>query len=141
MSCPFVVVPSTSSAKLFQASISVSGMTCSACVGNITKAFEARPWLHSIDVSVLTNSAVVRFEGEEHTKELVNIIDSIGYQAAVEQVDEVISPESPGLHGTSNLWKASFAIGGMTCSACAGTITNALNEHPWVKKVDVSLIA
>jgi len=87
---PFVVVESDfSPAKTFQALISITGMTCSSCVGKITRALEAKPWIRSVDVSLLTNSASVRFEGEERLKELANIIDSAGYETSVEQVDEV----------------------------------------------------
>jgi copper chaperone CopZ len=82
---PFVVVDSDyPSAKFFKALISITGMTCSSCVGKITEALKAKPWLHSVDVSLLTNSASVRFEGEEHTKELANIINSVGYKATIE---------------------------------------------------------
>ncbi|KAH7378624.1 E1-E2 ATPase-domain-containing protein [Cadophora sp. MPI-SDFR-AT-0126] len=138
---PFVVVESDfSQAKIFQASISITGMTCSSCVGKITRALEAKPWIHSVDVSLLTNSASVRFGGEEYLKELANIIDSVGYEATVEQVDEIVSPKRTGSRATSDVWRASYAIGGMTCSSCVGNITKSLKGYPWIRTVDVNLI-
>jgi len=138
---PFVVVGSDfPPAKKFQASISIAGMTCSSCVGKITEALNANPWLHSIDVSLLTSSASVTFEGEEHKKELVNIITSIGYDATMEQVDEIGCPERPSSRSTSDMWRASYAIGGMTCSSCVGNITRGLESRSWIKTVDVNLI-
>lgn len=38
-------------------------------------------------------------------------------------------------------WRASLAIGGMTCAACAGTITEQMEKKGWVKKVVVNLIS
>lgn len=38
-------------------------------------------------------------------------------------------------------WRASLAIGGMTCAACAGTITEEMEKKAWVKKVTVNLIS
>lgn len=138
---PFVVVDSDfPPAKIFEASISIAGMTCSSCVGKITEALEAKPWLHSVDVSLLTNSASVRFEGEEHTKELANIIDSVGYKATVEQLDDILSPEKAVPRAANDIWRASYAIGGMTCSSCVGNITKALEGYSWIKTVDVNLI-
>lgn len=39
------------------------------------------------------------------------------------------------------LWRASLAIGGMTCAACVVTITEELEKKDWVKKVTVNLIS
>ncbi|PVH78956.1 heavy metal translocatin [Cadophora sp. DSE1049] len=139
---PFVVVESDfSPAKTFQAFISITGMTCSSCVGKITRALEAKPWIHSVDISLLTNSASVRFEGEERLEELANIIDSAGYESTVEQVDEIAYPERIRSRAMSNVWRASYAIGGMSCSSCVGNLTRALEGHPWIRTVDVNLIA
>jgi len=138
---PFVVVDSEfSRAKIFEASISIAGMTCSSCVGKITEALEAKPWLHSVDVSLLTNSASVRFEGEEHAKELANIIDNVGYRATIEQLDEMMSTEKAVPHAANDMWRASYAIDGMTCSSCVGNITKALKAYSWIRTVDVNLI-
>lgn len=138
---PFVVIDSDlPPAKLFQATIAIEGMTCSSCVGKVTEALQAKPWLRSIDVSLLASSASVTFEGEEHKGELVNIIDDIGYDATLEQVTEIGSPEQSGQRPTSDLWRASYAIGGMTCSSCVGNITNGLEGRSWIQVVDVNLI-
>lgn len=39
------------------------------------------------------------------------------------------------------VWKASLAIGGMTCAACVVTISEGLEKNPWIKKVAVNLIS
>lgn len=37
-------------------------------------------------------------------------------------------------------WKASVAIGGMTCASCSNAITNALKKKDWVSNVAVNLL-
>ncbi|EWZ78639.1 hypothetical protein FOWG_17143 [Fusarium oxysporum f. sp. lycopersici MN25] len=87
---PFVVADSASEpTKVFQASISITGMSCSSCVGKITAALEQKPWVRSASVALLTQSATVAFDGEQNVEELVKIIDSIGYEANLEHVDEL----------------------------------------------------
>lgn len=38
-------------------------------------------------------------------------------------------------------WRASLAIGGMTCAVCVNTITDELKKRDWVSKVTVNLIS
>ncbi|KAJ9664598.1 hypothetical protein H2201_005110 [Coniosporium apollinis] len=139
----FVVVHSTSASKKFVASLTIEGMSCSSCVSKISHSLEDKPWVESANVNLLTNSATVNFVGEDHTKELVEIIRDVGYEADIEQVEEVgkdrLIPSAPRLE--SDLWKASYTVGGMTCSSCVGSITKAVDRLPWVKAVDVNLIA
>lgn len=77
---PFVVVHSTTTpTKVFQASLSISGMSCSSCVGKITRSLEEQPWVRSANVALLTQNASVQFDGVEHAEELVKIIDGVGF--------------------------------------------------------------
>ena len=39
------------------------------------------------------------------------------------------------------IWRASIAIGGMTCAACSGAITSELQEKDWIQNVVVNLIS
>jgi Cu+-exporting ATPase len=41
----------------------------------------------------------------------------------------------------SDIWRASIAVGGMTCASCANTITKELVKKDWVRKVVVNLIS
>lgn len=126
--------------KRFEASVTIEGMDCSSCAGKISRALEPQPWLQSVDVSLLTQSASLKFEGKEHVKDIVNIIGSVGYKATVQRVDEVESTDQSSSITASDVWQASYAVGEMTCSSCVGTITNSLTKLPWIRSVDVSLI-
>lgn len=139
----FIVVHSTSASRKFVASLAIEGMSCSSCVSKISHSLEDKPWVESANVNLLTNSATVIFTGEDHTKELVETIRDVGYEADIEQVEEIgkdhMIPSAPRLE--SDLWKASYTVGGMTCSSCVGSITKAVDRLPWVKAVDVILLA
>jgi copper chaperone CopZ len=39
------------------------------------------------------------------------------------------------------VWRASIAIGGMTCTACSGAITKELQKKAWIRSVVVNLIS
>ena len=138
---PFVVIDSPPEQSAFQASFMIDGMTCASCVGNIASALNQKPWVHSADVALLTNSASVKFEGKEHLDDIVTAIEDAGYGATLEQVEDI---KPRGItHSTepSNTWRASYAIGGMTCSSCVGNITTALKQHDWIISADVNLIS
>jgi Cu+-exporting ATPase len=119
----------TSSASLTcKATIAISGMTCSSCVSSITHTVEELPFVRSVNVNLLTNSGTVVFEGRERLKDIVESIEDTGFDASVEDVEVL------------DTWKATYAIGGMTCSACVGNVSRALKTHKWVEKVDVNLV-
>lgn len=40
---------------------------------------------------------------------------------------------------TQDIWRATLAVGGMTCAACVGAITEALEKKSWIRKVVVNL--
>ena len=39
------------------------------------------------------------------------------------------------------IWRASLAVGGMTCASCVNAITTELQNKAWIKKVTVNLIS
>ncbi|KAI1380148.1 heavy metal translocatin [Hypoxylon crocopeplum] len=53
--------------------------------------------------------------------------------------DDDDKPQSSGSSGRR--WRASMAIGGMTCSNCVKSITTQLEEKNWVTKVAISLVS
>lgn len=139
----FVVVDSLDAPTLFKASLSLEGMTCSSCVSSITRAVQNLPYVRSIDVNLLTNSGTVVFEGTGRELEIVQVIEDTGFDATVEKLTELQYPASRTNPRKSKLdrWKATYVIGGMTCSACVGNVTEALRFHPWIVKVDVNLVS
>ena len=136
-----VVVDRLPATTLFQATFGIGGMTCSSCVNTITQALQEHPRVRSANVNLLANSASVTFDGREHLQEIVETVENAGYDATLDHVNEIGGKEESKTRPKSELWRALYAISGMTCSSCVGTITQALQQHPWITRVDVNLIS
>ena len=133
----------TQATGLFKAEISITGMTCSACTGAISDAVEALNFVRSINVTLLTNSATVEFENARNAKTIIDTIEDTGFDAVLENVQD-LNPKAKAKRESrllqTDVWRATYAIGGMTCSACSSAITGAVGGLQFVKTVDVNLI-
>jgi Cu+-exporting ATPase len=140
----FIFDEPTNSAVLYKATLAITGMTCSSCISSITHAVEQLPAVQSTNVNLLTHTGTVIFNGKHNCDEVVNTIEDCGFDVSVEDVEEVrMSKSTKGgiSKKESDLWRATYAIGGMTCSRCSGFINDALKQHSWIEKVDVNLVS
>jgi len=139
-----VAVKSSTTQKAYKATLAITGMTCSSCVSTITHAVQGDPWVQSVNVNLLTNSATVIFTGKEKCEELIETVEDCGFDVTVEKLEEVQSISSKAVvlpKPQTERWHASYSLGGMTCSSCVGNITQALTPHTWIEKVDINLIS
>ena len=61
----------------------VRGMTCSACVANVTKAVEKLDGVNNANVNLMTNSMKVNFdENKINDEEIIKAVEKIGYGAS-----------------------------------------------------------
>ncbi|CAE7000526.1 copper-transporting P-type ATPase [Pyrenophora teres f. teres] len=137
-----VVSPTTQ--RAYKATLAITGMTCSSCVSTITHAVQVDPWVQSVNVNLLTNSATVVFTGKEKCDELIETVEDCGFDVTVDKLEEVQSKPSGAVTVSkqqTERWHASYSIRGMTCSSCVGNVTRALKAHIWIDKVDVNLIS
>ena len=135
----FVKVEAVPEAKLYRAELSITGMTCSACVASVTELLEALSFVRSVNVSLLTNSATVVFDGEKRTDEIIRTIEDAAFDATLEILEEY-NPGRKAKSPVADVWKAEYAIGGMTCSACVSNITQMVEKLPFIDNVDVNLL-
>lgn len=138
---PVIVVDSDASAtaQLFQATVAIDGMSCSSCVGKITESLMSQSWVEAADVALLTRTALVRFYQADKQEEIIQLIESAGYDAKIERV-EMLGATSKPRDTSKDVWRAQLSIGGMSCSSCVGKITDEVKSHTWVKTVDVNLL-
>lgn len=136
-----VIGPSDKPTSMLEAVVAIGGMTCASCVRTITKALEEKPWVESVNVSLLANSALVQFSEKSRTDELVEAIEELGYDASVESVNDRTTKVDETRTGQKNVWRATYSIGGMTCASCVTTISNALKELSYVQEADVTLLS
>ncbi|KAL5121211.1 hypothetical protein ACEQ8H_000679 [Pleosporales sp. CAS-2024a] len=139
----FVSVQSADPSEICKATLAITGMTCASCVSAITHAVEQLPIVHYIHVNLLTHTGTVVFNGQHNCDEVVKTIEDCGFDVVVEKLEEVPPPTTKT--GTSrqqsDRWKATYAIGGMTCSRCSSFIKGALEQHAWIEKVDVNMVS
>lgn len=134
-----VVTDAPPSEPHFEATIAIEGMTCASCTTAVTQALDAEPWVHSINVNLLSHSAKVIFDTEANKDKIVETIENIGYDASLQTVNAL---QPTGNEDTSrSSWQGTYAVSGMTCSSCVASITKQLEEKPWVQKVDVNLLS
>ncbi|KAK4147418.1 E1-E2 ATPase-domain-containing protein [Dichotomopilus funicola] len=148
----FVAIESdTDVPQLWRVSLAVGGMTCSACANMITEGLKKHSWVANVVVNLVGNSAVVDVKEKEKADEVVEAVEDLGYEATLDSVTElsqgkqqrkgkaggVVTTTDPA---TSDLWRATVAIGGMTCAACSNNITRELKKKDWVRDIAVNLL-
>ncbi|KAI5203134.1 heavy metal translocatin [Aureobasidium subglaciale] len=121
----------------FRATFSIEGMTCSACVTNVSQAISQHQFARDINVNLLSNSATVTFPGRDNDKLISESIEDAGYDVCLDTVEEV------GVKRNINdeTWKATLSIIGMTCAACVRALTTGLEQPDWIEKAHVNLIS
>ena len=135
-----VAAESVYSTPLFVATLSVEGMTCSSCVGNVTKALDL-PGVERADVSLIGHSASVHFradDSQEFSKQLVEAIEDAGYDAQLMEVQSGLNSnlrnkpnDEPGTTNDASrlsLRTVSLRIEGMHCSRCPKRIVDELRN-------------
>lgn len=98
----------------------ITGMTCGACAARLEKALSRVPGVESANVNFATEQADVVYDPAS--------TDVAGVTGAIARAGFGI--------GESTF---SFAVGGMTCSACSGRIEKALSRVPGVLEANVNL--
>jgi Cu+-exporting ATPase len=105
----------------------VLGMFCGSCVSSIEKSLRATPGILGVSVSLLAQSAEVRYDSLliEPSK-IAEKIEELGFEA------QVMKEESKK--------SVTLRIFGMTCASCSGSIELGISKIPGIKKVSVNLL-
>ncbi|WP_322072028.1 heavy metal translocating P-type ATPase, partial [Paraburkholderia bannensis] len=121
--------------KVRQAELDIRGMTCASCAMRVEKALAKVPGVARATVNLATDRATVEATADAPdaaalAQQLVAAVEKAGYEAT-----PVAAPEpAPAPEDT-----ASFAIGGMTCSACSNRVEKVLARVPGVSAASVNL--
>lgn len=131
-----------SAQPLWRASLAIGGMTCAACVNTITDELDKRDWVSKITVNLISNSATVDITDKQRADDVVEAIEDLGYEATLDTVVDLAQEKKPKAQAApSDTWRATVAIGGMTCAACANNITKEMKKRDWVKDITVNLLS
>ncbi|OXV06324.1 hypothetical protein Egran_05908 [Elaphomyces granulatus] len=110
----------------FTAALSISGMTCAACILSINEGVQELQFLEDVSVSLLTNSATVAFAGpRDNIDQIVERIEDRGYGCHVENMVEV-----GGLPEDDKQAERTVMIrtAGMFCDHCPQRVLEALSS-------------
>jgi P-type Cu+ transporter len=119
----------------------VSGMTCASCANTIHEGLKAHraDGVLSSDIDVLGHSAKVIHDASRISPDKVaKLIDELGYEAQVVST-RPMSRRRPNEYPME--YRLEFHIGGMTCASCSNAVTNGLKDEPYIKSVNVNLMA
>lgn len=125
---PLVVVDSGESQDTWRASLAIGGMTCAACVVTITEELEKKDWIRKVAVNLITNSATVDFIGEQHKNDVVESIEDIGYDAAIDSVIDLKTPQNASSEGRNIQRTVDILVEGMYCEHCPLGILASLED-------------
>jgi Cu+-exporting ATPase len=123
--------------ELFRATFSIEGMTCSACVTNISQAVSQHPFVRDVNVNLLGNSATIVFSGHNNESLIAESIEDAGYDVSLSEVESLGGKKATN----EQIWKATFSITGMTCTACVRSLTAGLEQPEWIQSAQVNLIS
>ncbi|KAK4190919.1 E1-E2 ATPase-domain-containing protein [Podospora australis] len=128
---------SVSSQPRWRATVAIGGMTCSACAKMITEGLSKRDWISDVSVNLLGNSATIELTDRNKADDLIQEIEDLGYEATLDSVSEIIQRKRQ----LSDQWRATLAIGGMTCASCVNHITEAVKKREWVQDITINLLS
>lgn len=121
-----------SSNERFEATLSIGGMTCASCTNAIDHGLSSNkyPFIESVNVTLMTNSAQVIFQGEENLQKVVDAVEDLGYDAAVEHCGVINTQVKEGNGTTEGSQRAvMLKIDGMFCRHCPSRILEAIKTN------------
>ncbi|KAI0036753.1 heavy metal translocatin [Vararia minispora EC-137] len=115
-------------------SLSIGGMTCASCSTTITQILRGLDGVLDSNVNLLSNSGTARVDSRDRADEIVDAIESAGYEAAVMSVSLV--PPSTTTSNCQVLRTVSLQVDGMFCHECPRQVTASLAKFGSMIKVD-----
>ena len=114
--------------------LSVGGMTCASCTNAIKEAIQELDGVQTVDINLIANSAVVRYESLKSSPEkIIQTIEDIGYEASLVNLKFPVPLKE-------DTYRAKLSLGGMTCASCSNAIRDGLKPLDFIQTVDISLM-
>ena len=110
-----------------KAILSIGGMTCASCTGSIEAGLRELPFIHSIEVALMTNSATVVYDGAENLNDIEQAVEDIGFDCTIES-DGAIQEASKEKQSDDQSRTIVLRIDGMYCKHCPWKITSGLDK-------------
>lgn len=133
-----VIVDSANSQDIWRVSLAIGGMTCASCVNTIIEELQKKDWIKKVTVNLISNSATVDFVGEQHEDDVVETIEDIGYDAAIDSVvDLKAARNAPSTEDAVRF--VEIQVDRMFCDHCPPRILSSLKTFGDRVKVEKPL--
>ncbi len=117
----------------YEAILSIGGMTCASCTGAIDHGVTELPYVKSVNVTLMTNSACVVFDGplSENLQKIVDAVEDLGYDCAVERSGVIKTAKKEKKSATNGAQQRSvmLKVDGMFCRHCPPRVTDIVNSN------------
>ena len=124
----------------FEAILSIGGMTCASCTNAIDHDLSSNelPFVESVNVTLMTNSARVVFRGEDNLQKIVQTVEDLGYDAATERCDIIADqPKEDRIRKNKSKRTVMLKIDGMFCKHCPSRILETIKtKYPETVTID-----
>ncbi|KAG9254389.1 E1-E2 ATPase-domain-containing protein [Emericellopsis atlantica] len=116
---------------VWRAQVSINGMSCSSCVGKITKAVEAHGWVQTVNVNLVASSATVEFKGKSHLQDILDTIKASGYDAKLSDVVNTNALKDQPTYRT-----VAIRVDNMYCEHCPDRVIAAMQSMESTVTID-----
>lgn len=119
--------------SLYQATISIGGMTCASCSNSITDILKALPAVRSVSINLMGGSGTVVFDARINggaqlgAEKIVSEVDDAGFECILEALR--LLGGNQDLAGTHEMREVSLRIEGMFCEHCPRRIIDTLESN------------
>ncbi|KKA29842.1 hypothetical protein TD95_000422 [Thielaviopsis punctulata] len=107
--------------------LSVGGMTCAVCTNAISTELSKLDYVESVNVALVTNSATVIITDESYRDEVVDAIESIGYEATIDSIERITNGREETDSSPSQERTIEIRVDGMFCQHCPDRLDHALS--------------
>ncbi|KAI4166352.1 MAG: hypothetical protein LQ342_000242 [Letrouitia transgressa] len=112
-----------------EAILSIGGMTCSVCTNAVSKALREMPFVKTVKVTLLTNSAKVIFSEPDKLDQIVQRVHDLGYDCSSDLLENISHSSDKSAQGSILPQRSvMLRIEGMFCNDCPARIAKALTS-------------
>ncbi|TFY75906.1 hypothetical protein EWM64_g8105, partial [Hericium alpestre] len=119
--------PASEASQRFLLTLSIGGMTCASCSSTITRLVSELKGVSEVSINLLGNSGSMVIERKELLDDIVDVIESAGYEATVMDIEPIKSSNDKA-QARREPRSISLRVEGMFCEHCPEKVVNAIKQ-------------
>ncbi|CAI4219348.1 unnamed protein product [Parascedosporium putredinis] len=122
--------------------IGIEGMTCGACTSAVEAGFQDVPGLHTFNISLLAERAIIEHDADLLSAEkIASIIEDRGFDATIISSVKTAASALGGAEPKGTVAITTVAVEGMTCGACTSAVEGGFADLDGLLRFNISLLA